>query len=85
MLTRLKRSESREARFNKTSSNQHKEVKIKWLHHSEYIFISLLHVLTLSGRFRFGFGWDISTLSQSSLYMFYEVRFSTICLNPSDG
>ncbi len=48
------RYKSRETTVQQNSSNQHKEVKIAWLH--QYIFMLLLHLLTLSGRFRFGFG-----------------------------
>ncbi len=47
-------------RFEQNSSNPHKEVKIAWLHQQMH-FVSLLHLLTLSGRFRVGFGvGDIS-------------------------
>ncbi len=37
------------------SSNPHKELKIAWLHQQMH-FISLLHLFTLSGRIRVGFG-----------------------------
>ncbi len=48
------RYESRQTTVQQNSSNLHKEVKIAWLH--QRIRFYILHLLTLSGRFRFGFG-----------------------------
>ncbi len=54
------RYEPRETTVRHNSSNLHKDVKIAWLH-QQNIFILLLHLLTLSGRLRVGFGvGDIS-------------------------
>ncbi len=49
------RYESRQTTVQQNGSNLHKEVKIAWLH-QRIRFILLLHLLTLSGRFRLGFG-----------------------------
>ncbi len=58
------RYESRQATVQQDSSNLHKEVKIAWLH-QQILFILLLHLLTLSGRFRFRFGVGDSLLPTS--------------------
>ncbi len=51
--------ETQEARGNtrhrETKSDTYRKVQIAWLH-QQMRFISVLHLLTLSGRFRVGFG-----------------------------
>ncbi len=47
--------ESRQTTVQLNSSNLHKEVKIAWLHQRIRFYITFA-LLTLSGRFRVGFG-----------------------------
>ncbi len=69
------RFESRVSTVRQNSSNLHlRKFKIAWLH--QCIFISVLHLLTLSGRFRFGFG--VGYISNTIERSFLETVLNTI-------